>query len=180
MDKMFYSLLDQEPLSGFGALYQGAMVTEEIWSLPGPLFIVTMNKESADIVWVKRQISKEEGRDCSKIQGVLHVGIADMENAVLPDEVFLALIEAGYAMLSRGINLYVHCQQGISRSSYYTVGLYMRMGMSFQEAIRHVASRRKGAFPNWGFYDHLARLYKEGRFQCSTHSDEKAVGILSP
>jgi predicted protein tyrosine phosphatase len=126
-----------------------------------------MNQESADIIWVKRQISKIDNRDCSKIQGVLHIGIADMENAILPDEVFLALLDAGYALLSRGINLYVHCEAGISRSSYYTVGLYMRMGKSFQEAIQQVRAKRKDAFPNW-------------RFLCSTHLELQAEDTSSP
>jgi protein-tyrosine phosphatase len=72
--------------------------------------------------------------------------------------VLIALVDAAIALLAQGINLYVHCQMGISRSTYFNTALYMRLGMTLKEAVAHIKKHRSVAWPNWGFYDHLQKL----------------------
>ena len=148
-DRMDFTQIDLEPIRpGWGRVWQGSYVTSDIHQIPGPLAIVCMNHHEFNEEWIDHQ----------RIHAVLSLWIEDTSESTLPDIVIKSAVEAGACFLQNGINLYVHCMAGVSRSTYYTVALYMRLGMEFGEAMRHVASRRKVAWPNNGFHKHLTEL----------------------
>lgn len=60
--------------------------------------------------------------------------------------------------LSNGGKVYVHCQQGISRSATLIIAYLMsKRGMSAIEAVRAVRRKRQ-IFPNDGFFEQLCDL----------------------
>lgn len=146
-----------------GGLYVGSRVDEKIYQLPGPLVIVNMDDEVDDVCWVKRTGDEERG-DTSHIQGVLHIGIRDWATGVLPDPVYLAYVNACHALMERGINLYIHCQAGISRSPYLALGILCKRGLTFMEAWGLIQNARPFALPNKWFAAQVRRLAEEGRF----------------
>lgn len=165
---MNYSQLDLTPIRpGYGILWQGGLVDEAIFRLPGPLVIVEMTKGTADHEYLahsRKQTFPESG---GQLQGVITVQIDDSLGAMLPDPVYLGLVDACLSYLRNGVNLYIHCRMGISRSTYVSAGIYARLGMSVKEALGLIKNRRREAFPNWGFYDQLMRLEAEGKLGCS-------------
>jgi len=57
-----------------------------------------------------------------------------------------------------GGKVYVHCQQGISRSATFIIAyLMMKRGMSAKEAVSAVR-RKRSIFPNDGFFEQLCDL----------------------
>ena len=56
----------------------------------------------------------------------------------------------------------VHCNAGVSRAAAICIGYVMRTeGMSFQDAFKHVKSKRPKIDPNAGFIHQLERVYTQ-------------------
>ena len=114
---MNYSLIDVDPIKpGWGRTYQGGGIGPEVQNIPGPLVIVSLDATLPDRDYVDRK----------HVLMLLSIPIEDAADAILPDDIFIASIEAGIDFLSRSVNLYVRCLAGVSRSSYYNAGLHMR------------------------------------------------------
>jgi protein-tyrosine phosphatase len=159
-----YTRLDETPLRpGYGLIFQGAIPDYDLYNLPGPLVIVNMMQGHRDESWLHESRDMTRLRSNGKIQAVLAVCIEDNPISVLPDNVYLALVDSCISYLKQGINLYVHCRMGFSRSSYLTAGIYIRHGLTLKQATRHISTRRKTAFPNNGFYEHLLHLTETGQ-----------------
>lgn len=137
---------------GWGRLWQGMQTDTFVRQLPGPLVIVNMQSGFVDCGWI----------DQVNVWATLEVQIKDFEDAVLPDLVYLALVESCVSFLRSGVNLYVHCAMGASRSSYLTLGILMRLfGLRAWEARGILRGRRELAAPNNGFVQHLDDLEGE-------------------
>lgn len=147
---MDYNLIDIEPIKpGWGRVYQGGGIGLEIQNIPGPLVIVSLDATLPDRDYVDRK----------HVLMLLSIPIEDAADAILPDDAFIASIEAGIDFLSRGINLYVRCLAGVSRSSYYNAGLHMRaMKIDLDASLEYIKRTRPSACPNAGFYAHLKHL----------------------
>jgi hypothetical protein len=168
---MDYNLITEKPIrDGFGLIYQGGWFGRGLWSLEMPIFVVQMDEYHDE----HRFIHHRRG-----FIGVLSLRILDCPeplpeqpehggNAIgpLPDYEYLAAVDCIIGYLSRGVNVYIHCAAGVSRSSYMTLGVLMRtMDLSFDEALAYLRSRRPKADPNRGFVAHLRRL--EGALRSS-------------
>lgn len=84
---------------------------------------------------------------------------------------FLALVE-------NGINILVHCQMGISRSSTVVIAYLIRFWkMTRDEAYLHVKARRPKASPNPGFWDQLKEFEERWRERptCSVTVEAEAL-----
>lgn len=146
---MDYSQIDLQPMKpDYGMVWQGTPIDEAIHQIPGPLAIVSMNKDE-DLKWIDHQT----------IHSVLSVHIDDDPGAVLPDNVYLGLVDAGIGLLKNGVSLYIHCSAGVSRASYYDIGLHMRvLNLSYDDAFALVHKQRPCICPNSGFVSQLKRL----------------------
>jgi predicted protein tyrosine phosphatase len=161
---MNYTQLDLEPLRpDYGLIFQGGQIDYKLFELPGPLVIVNMMKGESDERWLHESRAMTGLRSNGKIQAVLSVCIEDNPMSFLTDKTYLALVGSCINYLEQGFNLYIHCRMGFSRSSYLTAGIYIRHGMTLKEATRHIETRRKSAFPNNGFYEHLIHLCETGK-----------------
>jgi hypothetical protein len=161
---MNYTHLDLQPLRpGYGSIIQGGRIDHDIYSLPGPLVIVNMMKGESDERWLHESRAMTGLKSNGKIQAVLSVCIEDNPASFLTDKTYLALVDSCISYLKQGFNLYVHCRMGMSRSTYLTAGIYVRLGMTMKEAITYIGSQRKDAYPNWGFLDHLTHLCDTGK-----------------
>jgi predicted protein tyrosine phosphatase len=147
---MDFNLIDTAPMfPGWGQVWQGGTVDAAIQQLPTPLAIVCMDQGELNEQWISHPA----------IDAVLAVWINDSPDAILPDAIYIALVDAAIAILKKGINLYVHCAAGVSRASYFDIGLHMRAEkISFDQAFNLVHSARPVANPNAGFVQHLKRL----------------------
>ncbi|CAF1104920.1 unnamed protein product [Adineta steineri] len=76
------------------------------------------------------------------------------------------------ALNNKKNRVYVHCQQGISRSATLIVAylLHTYENMSLFDAFQLVATRRR-IWPNEGFCRHLIRLEKEKKKKTSTNEE---------
>lgn len=151
---MDYNQISDSPVyPGWGLIWQGGGLDAEVQSFPGPLILVTLDIGEDDPV---------QYVDHNTIHSVLNISIHDTPEAVLPDDVFLSLVDACIAFLKNGINLYIHCGQGVSRSSYLDIGLHMRMlRIPYDEAFSLIKKKRSVIDPNSGFEKHLRSLEKE-------------------
>lgn len=141
-------------------IWQGGFPDFDIFELPGPLVIVglTGGKDDAQLLWHSRSMVPS-ARSTGKIQGVIAVEISDYPESALPDSAYLGLVDACCGYLRNGVNLYIHCRMGISRSTYLSAGIYMRLlNLPAKQAIRRVSDRRIEAYPNSGFREHLDAL----------------------
>ena len=148
---MDYNLIGDAPLGpGFGLIWQGGAVDAAIGSLPGPLEVVTLDAGELD----------ENFIDHKNVIGELYIGINDSPDAALPDTQLIAHLESGLAYLSRGINLYIHCAAGISRSCYYDVGIHLLQhgDWTYDTALAYIRKFRPQSNPNTGFEAQLRRL----------------------
>jgi hypothetical protein len=161
-----FTQLDLLPLQpGYGQIWQGGTIDETLFNLPGPLVVVSMTGGQEDAQWLfqSRVMTPRRASD-GMFQGVINVEIADLPESILPDNVYLGLIDACCGYLRNGVNLYVHCRMGISRSTYVTAGIYMRLlNLSLKEALQKIQGRRQRAELNWGFEQHLQIL--EGKLR---------------
>lgn len=60
---------------------------------------------------------------------------------------YVAFMESLAEALADGRGLLVHCRHGIGRSGMLAIGLLLRGGMPFQEAVRTVANARGAVLP---------------------------------
>lgn len=168
---MDYNLITPTPLKdGWGLLYQGNWIDNDLWKLPTPLFVVQMDEFHCD----HRSVNHTKG-----FIGVLSLNLLDTPvnlpdhatgNAIgpLPDAQLEAAGLTVIAYLERGVNVYIHCAAGVSRSSYLTLAVLMRVtGEPLEDCLARLRSQRPAANPNSGFHAHLERA--EGRLRRETH-----------
>jgi predicted protein tyrosine phosphatase len=164
-----YNLITTEPLKpDWGLLYQGNWIDNELWKLPTPIFVVQMDEDHCD----HRSINHARG-----YIGVLSLSLGDVPenlphdatgNAIgpLPYAELEAATETVVAYLERGVNVYIHCAWGLSRSSYLTLAVLMRVtGQTLADCLTLLRSQRPAANPNSGFLAHLAAV--EDRLRCA-------------
>ncbi len=133
-------------LPGWGSLYQGGAADPAIKTLPGPLWVVCMNRGEVD-----------DTHD--PIYGLTVVAIDDNPAAVLPDALVVAGAGADAEIMQSGCNLIAHCAAGISRSSYRNLATIMHVKrLGFDEALAFLRQHRPQASPNSGFTAQLRRL----------------------
>lgn len=147
---MNYNQIDDQPMKpGWGLVFLGGRVDNQIHSLPGPLAIVCMDFGEYNEVFI----------DHKQIETVISVWIQDDPHASLSPRALVADVDAGIAFLRQGFNLYVHCQAGHSRGPYYVIALRMRaLGESYDQAYQAVHTKRPVAIPNRGFVLSLQNL----------------------
>jgi hypothetical protein len=145
---MDYSLIG--PLApGWASLYQGAAADTGIKSLPGPLWIVCMNRGEVDDALVTQ----------NPVYGLTVMAIDDNPGAIVPDELVIAGAHSDARIMRGGCNLIAHCGAGVSRSSYRnlaTIMLVKRLG--FEQALAFLRQHRPQANPNPGFAAQLRKL----------------------
>lgn len=143
------NLIDSTPLrDGWGVCWQGGFVDCNVYDLPGPLVIVNLNKGEVDDGWIKGPVT-----------GVLSLPIDDSPTACLPDNQLIGFVDSGITLLQEGINLYIHCAAGVSRSSYYDLALHIRaMNVPYDVAFAYLKARRPEVAPNPGFIAQLKRM----------------------
>lgn len=146
---MDYNQIDVQPLfPGWGVCFQGGAVDDTIYKLPAPLVIVNLNRGEVNSNWIR-----------DSVKGTLSLWIDDNPTACLPDEELLAFVKAGIALLENGMNLYIHCGAGVSRSSYYDIALHMiALKKDYDQAFQYIKERRDVAAPNPGFEAQLRRI----------------------
>jgi hypothetical protein len=90
----------------------------------------------------------------------LHIDILDKGNVVITDffpQCFTFIDE----QIERGVNIYIHCAMGISRSASIVIGYIMKKNnMSFNDAYKFVKDRRPQVDPNFGFCCQLVQYEK--------------------
>jgi hypothetical protein len=147
-----FDQIDLSPMfPHWGVVYQGGSV-DEAMTLPSPIVIVCMNDSEMDEKWVDHKV----------VYAVLYIGIKDSDDGVLPDDILRGLVDAGIAFLSQGINLYVHCAAGVSRSSYYDIALHCQaMSTGYTKAYQYIKKQRPIIEPNPSFVAQLRRLYPD-------------------
>ncbi len=134
---------------GWGSLYQGAACDPGIKSLPGPLWIVCMNRGEVDDALVTQ----------NPVYGLTVMAIDDAPTATVPDALVIAGAHADARIMRGGCNLIAHCGAGISRSSYRnlaTIMMVRRIGLD--AALAFLRQYRPQANPNPGFVAQLRRL----------------------
>ena len=149
---MNFTQIDDEPMRpGWGSVWQGNLVDLSIKNhVPGPLAIVCAN-EHIDEPWI----------DHRQIHAVLSFRIQEMQP--LSDMALMAALDAGVGFLRNGLNLYVHCANGVARSTYYVVGLRMRvLGETAEQAFAHVKAKRPHAVLRPANRDQLMKLEQSG------------------
>ncbi len=133
----------------WGKLFQSGTPQTWIRRLPDPLMVVNLQPNFHAGQWIDRV----------NVHGVIEVPFKDMEDDCLGDQLYLGTVAGIIAYLSNGINVLIHCQAGISRSTYVTTGVLTAIhGWQIWEATSYIASRRDGAGPNNGFFAHLKEL----------------------
>ena len=76
--------------------------------------------------------------------------------------VMYSAIEFIDAAIEAGGKVYVHCHQGVSRSTSMATAYYMwKNDLQFDEAFAHIKERRGIASPNAGFICRLLQLHKD-------------------
>lgn len=85
----------------------------------------------------------------------LHLGVRDDDNAPIARH-FLRTVEFVHTARADGGVVYIHCSQGVSRSSALVVAhLMVATGSSAADALRFLILKRPCACPNIGFYRQL-------------------------
>lgn len=85
----------------------------------------------------------------------LHLGVKDDENAPIARH-FARTVEFVHSARAAAGIVYVHCSQGVSRSSALVVAyLMVATGTTAAEALRYLILKRPFACPNIGFYRQL-------------------------
>ena len=87
----------------------------------------------------------------------LHIAVSDVPEAKLAD-FFERIVRFMHEARAAGGCVYVHCHQGVSRSSSSVCAYLMAaLGVSLVDALQYTALRRRIACPNPGFVEQLAR-----------------------
>ena len=77
------------------------------------------------------------------------------------DSHFESLTEMIHSRLENGEIVYVHCHEGVSRSSTIIIAYLIRYyGMDADEAFEFVKDKRSRCFPNFGFRKQLRSYHK--------------------
>jgi hypothetical protein len=145
----FDEIVFQRP-EGWGRVFQGTQCDYDgLRMLPSPLVLVNLNRGASDSPWI----------DHEHVHAVLTIWIDDHPKAILPDNVMKGLVRSAACILKSGMNLYIHCAAGISRSSYFTTAMLMHMlNIEFDRALEILRASRPVADPNSGFTQHLKDL----------------------
>ncbi|CAG0998487.1 protein tyrosine phosphatase type IVA [Methanosarcinales archaeon] len=83
-----------------------------------------------------------------------------IEDAGLPDSDILKIVASfGYDMAyKKKMKVLVHCEQGFNRASLLNGVILWRKGMSGQEIVNYIRSKRPGALFNMNFVNYLVNL----------------------
>jgi len=83
-----------------------------------------------------------------------------IEDAGLPDPGILKIVASfGYDMAyKKKMKVLVHCEQGFNRASLLNGVILWRKGMSSQEIVNYIRSKRPGALFNMNFVNYLVNL----------------------
>ena len=83
-----------------------------------------------------------------------------IEDAGLPDSDILKIVASfGYDLAyTKKMKVLVHCEQGINRASLLNGVILWRKGMSGQEIVNYIRSKRPGALFNMNFVNYLVNL----------------------
>jgi len=145
-------VLPAEPRTGEGALFIGswfASIDEELLDAHDVRALVCVN----DSLMVPSGVQRR--------RGTYKIVIPDSTNADLRphlDGVVRHIAE----QRADGVNVLVHCQQGISRSSAVVIAYLMQeKGMTYDDSLALVKSKRRCANPNIGFERTLRALDRE-------------------
>jgi hypothetical protein len=90
-----------------------------------------------------------------------HISIPDAINVNIRDykDDFFRFITACF---EDGLNVYIHCKMGISRSTSFVIALLMKhRAMRFEDALTYVKARRPQVEPNFGFHCQLLAYEKD-------------------
>jgi predicted protein tyrosine phosphatase len=149
-NKMNWNQIDTTPIrKGWGIVFQGGSIDQQIKQLPGRIIIVNMDKGEQNAQYI----------DHKKVEAVLDVWIEDSPMATLDDDILVAHVQAAIIYLSSGLNLYIHCGAGVSRSSYFDIALHIAaLAIPYDLALEQLKSKRHVAQPNPGFEAQLRRL----------------------
>lgn len=148
--------MDYSPInhgvSTWGLIFHGGHVDGGILDLPNPLFIINMELNTPNEVFITDHVK-------GPVQGVHSVYINDSPDACLPDGVLIAQAAANIALLAAGMNLYIHCAAGVSRSTYMDCAtLMLGKKISYDAALALIRTTRPQVQPNSGFEAQLRRL----------------------
>jgi hypothetical protein len=150
---MSASLIALSLSPGFGALYQGGWADSgDLLAIAGPMWLVNLCDDDG---------FDDDSRfvDGVHVLGCLPASIPDTGAGVMADDAYLTLLDRVRTLLRSGVNVYVHCLAGWSRSSYVTVGLFMvERDLSYDDALARVRQRHAMARPNPHFEAHLRRI----------------------
>lgn len=74
----------------------------------------------------------------------------------MPQENLLLLLDEGIDFIKHAIDkeetIFVHCNAGVSRSASFVIAYFIREhGLSFEESLNFVRTKRASVFPNSGF-----------------------------
>lgn len=138
-----------------GQLYQGNVPDEQLRRLPQPLVIVNLQRSRTDVGFLDHQLTAPS-RQCYV---VMECAVEDNGAHRWPDNVYVGIITAIVNFLRNGMNVYVHCTAGVSRSSYVTMGVLMAaLALSADDALAYLRKYHPLARPNDGFMEHLRHL----------------------
>jgi len=88
----------------------------------------------------------DEAQTCA-LKGLRFHHLPVRDGSIPGFERYVAFLESLAEALSDGRGLLVHCRHGIGRSSLVAIGLLLRSGMSYAEAVRMVADARGAVLP---------------------------------
>ena len=115
-----------------------------------------------DVPWLPQ--SERDGYECYRMD------VLDLET----EDIFPHLegaVECIDAALTRGKNVLVHCQQGVSRSATIVIAYLIRKrGMTYDAAAAFVRQRRPCVKPNSGFVRSLKAYEHSWRPKAPSHN----------
>lgn len=160
---MDYTAFPEPIRPGWGRIFHGGAITgshplrggvyfdPQIFELPAPLVIVNVNGGE-----LNEQIV---AAGAGNVVAVLSRWFGDQPSETIPDDVLVAFANAVTSLLASGMNVYIHCAAGLSRSTYIHAAVRMRaLSVTRDEAFAQIARYRPQINPNQGFRDHLLRL----------------------
>ena len=87
-----------------------------------------------------------------------HLKINDLPNfKILPHlNKAVSFIEEAH---NKGVNILIHCQMGISRSTYCVIAYFVKsLGYKVMNALRFIKRKRKQFMPNYGFFRTISSI----------------------
>ena len=98
-----------------------------------------------------------------------HLKLNDLPNfRILPHlNKAVSFIEEAH---SKGANILVHCQMGISRSTSCVIAYFIKvLGYNVMNALQFIKKKRKQVMPNFGFIDQLVQ-YEKNNLNMNQHN----------